>query len=439
MLSSPHSGAAPGLLNRPEFVSADPSARPALAASIARYAAIATMVALGMRQFVQSGATTGYLIALLLAPVWLGTLRRYRGARLLAIVGSATLVWGIVLRDIAAADHIISSSVQIRSTVLLAGILLSICAILWARTVLSSAEVGLWYGAGMILNAVLTGTSAGNPWKNTWAIPVAIVVLSAINLSSKARAKRASLPGVVVLVVLAVISAFSDSRSYAATFLIAAILVGWQSRPTNLSRRSSAYLTVVMLVGVAASTYWLGTKLLVSGYLGANAQVRTVAQIEQSGSVILGGRPELQATIALMRSRPSGFGVGVEPTGQDILIAKTGLSSINYNPNNGYVEKFMFGGHIELHSVFGDLWASWGIPGLVLLLLLALNLVRSISTTISRGLANPLVVFLVVWTLWNLLFSPIYGSAPTLTLAVGLAIMYKADLRSGMKHRSAPT
>jgi len=404
------------------------------ATPVERLTAMAVLVALGLRQFVQSGVTTGYLLAIVLCPVWIFVLRRFRGARLLNVAVLLTAVWGVVLRDIASNEHKINTSNQLSSTVLLLGILIGVNAIMWARTLLSDAEVGLFYGVGMLLNVGITGVDPANPWKTAFAIPLGVIALSLAARYSGPRVKYALL-SCAVLVTLGAVSGLSNARSYAATFLIAGILMVWQGRSTTLTRRSSGLLTAGMLFGLAASTYWLGSKLLVSGYLGADAQARTVAQIEQSGSLILGGRPELEATLALMRSRPLGYGVGVEPNSQDILIAKSGLSSINYNPNNGYVEKFMFGGHIELHSVFGDLWASWGIPGLVVLALFATILLRSLSVSVALRQANPITVFLGVWSLWNLFFSPIYGSAPTLTLAIGLSMMMKSRRhRSGGDH-----
>ncbi|WP_375499414.1 hypothetical protein [uncultured Jatrophihabitans sp.] len=377
---------------------------------------------LGLRQSLHSGITSGYALALLCTPLWVMLLRRFRGAVGLMTLGALTLVSGFALQQLAAADHAVSLNKQFESTALLMGILAGAGVVLWARTVVPIATVGAAFGAGMLAHGALFGAGAQNPWKNTWAIPLAITLLAVAAHDADLRPRRAAARGVAVLLLLTLVSAVSDSRSYSATFLICAILAAWQARPDAMSRRGSIALTISMLVGLSAATYWLGTRLLVSGYLGANAQARTIEQIDQSGSVILGGRPELQATLSLMRHRPLGFGVGVVPTDNDVLVAKRGLSSINYNPNNGYVEKFMFGGHIELHSLLGDLWAGWGVAGVLLLALFVFHIVRALAFTIKSGAPNPVLLFVSVWTLWNVLFSPIYSSAPTLIVAVGLAL-----------------
>ena len=178
----------------------------------------------------------------------------------------------------------------------------------------------------------------------------------------------------------------------------------------------------MLIGGVAAATYFLATSLLVNGYLGTDAQVRTVEQIQTSGSLLLGGRPELAATIALMEHHPSGYGVGVIPTPNDILIAKSGLAGINYAPNNGYVERYMFGGQFELHSVIGDIWARWGLVGLAFLALITFAVLRSLVEAVSGGHGDVVTIFVCVWTVWNLAFSPFVVSAPIMLLAVGLGL-----------------
>ena len=392
------------------------------ATTLERLTACAALFALGVRQVLHAGVTVGDLLSIALAAVWLGRLRQYPFARAFVLLGAVTAAWGIALAEVTSSDHQVNSAQRIGSTVLLLGIVSGIGVVLWARTVLSLGAVGAAFGAGMLVNSFVQRNQGTNPWKNHWAVPVAILLLSIVLMARTGPDPRRSTGAVGALLVLAAVSAFSDSRSYAATFVITALLVLWQGRPRSLSRSSSAWLSLMMMAAVALATYWLATKLLVAGYLGAESQARTIAQLDQSGSVITGGRPELQATLALMQDRPMGFGVGIVPTGHDILVAKSGLHSINYNPNNGYVEKYMFGGHVELHSLLGDLWAGWGLAGLVLLAALAAVLLRGLAVTVAREPANPVGIFLFTWDLWNLFFSPIYSSAPTLVLGVGLAL-----------------
>jgi hypothetical protein len=166
--------------------------------------------------------------------------------------------------------------------------------------------------------------------------------------------------------------------------------------------------------------YQLGTALLLNGWLGQLTQARSAAQVEASGSLILGGRPELEATAALFRSNPWGFGAGTAPSFTDVTVAKEGMASINYDPNNGYVERYMFGSQFELHSVLGDLWAWFGLGGLLLGGIILVVCTRGISRQLAARTASGLTLFLVWWSLWNLAFSPVESSVPTLALAIAL-------------------
>jgi hypothetical protein len=52
---------------------------------------------------------------------------------------------------------------------------------------------------------------------------------------------------------------------------------------------------------------------------------------------------------------------------------------------------------------------------------------RWIVTAVAGRYASGLVLFLSVMTLWNILFSPMYTSVPTMALAVGLVLAKEKD------------
>ena len=381
-----------------------------------KFVAFTALFLLGLRQFIEVGFTTGYIVALLLIPVWIGHLRFYWGARFLFVVGVLTLASGTLLAAISRADHRVGSGAGLNDLALVIGLLCGIGVILWARRVLTLSQVGMAFGAGMLAAAMLgDGRFTANAWKFAWAIPLAILVLSAAIPAGK------RLLELLLVLGLAGVSAIADSRSYFATFLLTAILVAWQMRPVSQSRASSRTWTALLMVGVTVAIYNLGTTLLVDGLLGEEAQARSIEQIDTAGSLILGGRPELAATIGLMGFRPMGFGIGVIPNLHDITAAKSAMLAINYDPNNGYVDNFMFGGKIELHSIAGGLWAKFGVVGLILTAAIAVILVRGLIDGINSRTGSAVSLFLICLSMWNLAFSPLYASLPTLTLALGLA------------------
>ncbi|MFF2772912.1 hypothetical protein ACFVUP_38015, partial [Streptomyces bacillaris] len=185
---------------------------------------------------------------------------------------------------------------------------------------------------------------------------------------------------------------------------------------------STARVLLGLLV-VSAIAYNVGQSLIVDGALGQATQQRTITQIDTSGSLILGGRPELAATTALMQHYPFGFGSGVYANSAQILVAKQGMAAINYAPNNGYVDNFMFGTGFELHSMVGDLWAGYGVAGLALAVALLWYILRGLGQSIARRTASALLIYLAVRTLWSLFFGPWYSSVTLLTLLIGIALL----------------
>jgi hypothetical protein len=72
--------------------------------------------------------------------------------------------------------------------------------------------------------------------------------------------------------------------------------------------------------------------------------------------------------------------------------------------------------------VLGDMWANWGLAGLAFVLVVASLALRGVVEAVSGGPGNVLTIYVCVWTLWNLAFSPLVVSAPILVLAVALTL-----------------
>ena len=368
---------------------------------------------------VASSVTIGDIVAILLVPIWITSLRRYRGAVLFACAGLLALASGLALSKWARIDHNVSSGIAASALMLLLGIICGAGFVLWSRGVLTVSQIGVWYGLGLLTDVArrhhLALTTDG--WKHGFAVAAGVLVLAVAH-----RMKLRRTAELVALAALAILSIGLGARSYFATFLLTLMVIAWLNRPRTLSHRASWTWTAALLGGLAIGIYYLGSTLLVNGYLGRAAQAKSVEQIDTAGSLILGGRPELGATLALFKERPWGFGAGVIANSHDIGVAKAGLADLHYDPNNGYVDRFMFGGQIELHSTLGDVWANFGIAGLLLIALIALLVVRGLALSIAEGTGSALLVFFAGGRLWNLTFSPFLSAAPSLLLALGLAL-----------------
>ncbi len=383
----------------------------------ARTLALGGVFALTLDYTLVQGITTGTFAALVLLPLWWPAMRHFVGARVLVTLAVVSVASGLWLAAYATATHEVSPLFLRATSLTVLGGFCAVGMLLWARTLVPLRTVALVAGIGLVARLALFPPNPVNPWKHGLSYAFAVL---ALGLLARQRPRVAE---VLVLLALAGVSAVSDSRSAMATLLLAAVLVAWQLRPTTLGRRASGAATIAVLGAVATCVYLAGTALIVEGFLGEETQQRSIEQIDASGSILLGGRPEWGASVALFRHQPWGFGTGVEATLEDISVAKSGMSGLGYDPNNGYVENYMFGDEIKLHAVVGDFWSNFGLPGLAFALVLTGVVVWSVATAIARRQASGVVLYLATLTLWNMLFGPIVTSMPSLVLALGLVLL----------------
>lgn len=377
------------------------------------------LVLLPLRLELANGVTVGLLAALALAPVWWKGVRAHRSGILWIVAVMTCLAAGLWLTAYASTDHAVAPH-QIRMWVgLLVTLAVSIGVVLWARTLMPDGAVGALYGLGMLGSSLVNGFPASNAWKGGYSLPLTVLLLG---LAWWWR-RRSLEVGLALL--LAVVSATNDSRSHFAMVLLAVALILWQSlvRGVVRSRRRSAVGSALSLAAIGLAVYALGQSLLLEGYLGEETQVRSQQQVEASGSILLGGRPEIGATLALMAHRPLGYGFGTLPNFSDISAAKAGMATLNYDPDNGYVENYMFGEIVKLHSIVGDSWALFGFVGLGLAGLVVWTMVRRVSVDLATGGLSALTAFLAARLLWDTAFGGLYAALPVLGLAIGLALL----------------
>ncbi|WP_149202326.1 hypothetical protein [Actinotalea subterranea] len=394
------------------------------AAVVAALAVVLTAV----RFEVHLSITLGTLLGVALAPVWIGSLRRFRGASLLMGLGAAALVAGVWLTEVSAADRRTSDRLLLVSVVLVLNLLVGTGVLLWARTLLPDALVAVLYGVGMLAGISGEGRFAENPWRFGFSVPLTVLLLG---LTWYLRRKWL---GVAAALALGAVSALNDGRSTFAMLVLTAVLVAWRAGPRPTSgRRRSTLRSMSLVLALGFAVYNLGQGLILDGYLGESTQQRTAAQMATSGSLILGARPELGATSALVQARPQGYGAGTLPSAQDVTLAKAGMADLGYDPNNGYVENYMFGSGFELHSMLGDLWAGYGLVGVALCALMAWQVGRHFADSVGSRSLNALMTFLVIRTAWNLLFSPLNSSVTLMVLTLGLALAVYDPVRSSRR------
>lgn len=391
------------------------------AETLDRVVAAALSIAIGLRLNLAGPVSTALALPVFLAPVWLHVVAPLRAKRVF-IAGVAAIIYGLLLNGTMQATHEISSTVTIQQTVLVLEVVLGAGALVWSRVTIGTAPTAFWFGFGLLAHEAISGLSSPNVWKFDLFIPVTICLLSACWW------RRNSVAEIVSLMILAVISALNDSRSAASILAMTALVVVWQRWRAHLRLRSTA---VRVLAGIALAgtfSYFVMQSFILDGLLGASSQARSEAQLQTAGSLLLGGRPELGATVALLQASPLGFGMGVIPNVADVNIAKSGMMALNYDPNNGYVERYMFGGGVEVHSVIGDLWLRCGLAGLAFALVILGIIVGGAASRLAGGSGRALTTFLAVQVIWDAMFSPFYYPAVQV-LMLGVALL--ATLSAG--------
>lgn len=379
--------------------------------------AFAVAVASAQRIRLPLDIPLGVAVCALLLPVTLRALRQYRFAPTIAVFAVLAIANGIVLTELTRGWAGTSTRMATANSILLLGVVVTAIALLWVRSLIGAQMMVLGFGVGVLLSVASRGINWDNPWKFTFAVPCILIALSLPRVWGHRRAQ------IAVLLVLAAVSALQDSRSLTGMLVVVMALLFTQGTPgTSTSGRAALVATRVALVSVGG--YFLIQAALLDGALGEQAQARSVAQIERSGSLLTGGRPELGASIALLTARPWGYGSGVFPTGEQVQVAKQGMVALGYDPDNGYVNRYMFGNGFEVHSLTGDLWILFGVLGLAFAVVLALAVGASLVIRLASGTVSAVGAFLALRLMWDLAFSPI-GSA-ALTLAVTLAVLLPA-------------
>lgn len=370
----------------------------------------------------RTSLSAGVILSAALLPLLLGHgPSHYRGSWVLlglvvaAIASAPLLVWLATNSSAGARDF--EDGAALRQVALLGRTAIVLCALLWAHRRLPVRVLVILYATGALVEGLLSPEAwSGNAWKYVFAWPVAVLLLALVD-----RSRR-----IIVLPViagLALVSQQNDYRSFFGLLLVVALFSMWRpQRQTRSVRAGRKILSGGLALGAVYLLYRASTWLALGGHLGESIQSRTERQfIAGNGSVLAGARPEWGATLHLFQSRPLGFGPGVVPSMGDVQIGRAGLG-VAPGSSSTYVDGYLFGQQIELHSVIGDLWVQFGLAGLalaaVLVYRLAGALLRQVASTTER---SPMVAFLALTALWDMAFSPILALM-TVVLAVAVAL-----------------
>lgn len=372
---------------------------------------------------ISANLTVGGAISLALAPVtfpaiWRNARGRWLMITILTLVPTGWLVaQNALLQD---KGRSFSTGLFLYQTALTVGLVASVAGAYWCITKLGLQRFLLLSFAGL-LAAALSAYQPVNPWKYGLALPITMLALLLL-------ARNRLLLGLIVAPFLAAVSVAADYRSWTAFLAIASVIVvfvrsNW--KPPSGSRVASLGFVVVAAAGLVAVAV---TQASTAGLLGEYLKQRTAEQLEASnGNLLLGGRPEWGAAIALWRENPLGIGVGVTPSFEDFWLAirsmplgSRGLQEISN------VAKSFQQGQLNFHSTFWTFWGVYGFAGVVFSILVLLYFAHATMMTAAK-LTQPnvraAVALLMLSSIWDTLFSPTITAQLAIALATALQIL----------------
>ncbi|AKK26187.1 hypothetical protein AB431_05190 [Mycobacterium sp. EPa45] len=371
---------------------------------------------------VSVSVSVGGILSLILAPVtfaalWRNTRGRWLLIALLALVPSGWLVAQTTLQQ----DHgrTFSSKIFLYEAAMPVGLLASVIGAYWCITKLGLQRSLLCFFAGLLAAAPFTFSLINNnPWKYGLALPVSMLVVLLL-------ARNRVLLGLVITPLLIAVSIASDFRGWIAFLAIATILSVFSS--SRRTRPSASRVASIGLATVATTTLvaWLISQAATAGILGGYLEQRTRDQLENSnGNLLLGGRPEWGAAIALWRQNPLGLGIGVVPSADDYWLAIRGMPlGAQARQEISTVAESFQQGQLGFHSTF---WTFWGIYGVAGVVFVVLALVYAGQATIAATAAikwvalRASVVLLLLSCIWDILFSATL--VPQLAIAIATAL-----------------
>lgn len=384
----------------------------------------------GTRPGLQYGLQPGLLFAVALVPLWLPMLTRYVGAVAITALGVLTMVSSTVLawHTSTYSLHTISNNVALTFWLRIVALIMILGVLLWVRDQIGTGATAVSYGLGMLLTNLSGIAGSANVWKFQLSVPLTLIVLGALH-------RRGLVLNLLALTVFTGIGAVCDSRSYSGLAFITALILLFERLRHSSNRSWNRFGLVLITSAGAVGAYFAATSLLVKGILGEEIATRTETQINQSGNLISGGRPEWAATTRLMEQKPFGFGAGVVPTGNDITTVKEGLAAMGVPTYIGYVENYMTANGFKLHSIVADLWASGGIVGLVFAITLMGIITYSLITHIARTGVTALLGYLTTTALWYIMFGPLYSDLPFISVVLALVLIPRKEL---VQHADPP-
>ena len=184
--------------------------------------------------------------------------------------------------------------------------------------------------------------------------------------------------------------------------------LGFTFTRTDRARRLAARpLRSAIAIGTLGAAAVLAIyRAMLAGYLGDEAQLRTLQQ-SAYGNPILGGRVEWAAAGEVFKFSPWGYGTGTITPSSVQSMAVRAIEYAGGDYTSSYFTLQMFGNRHDFHSALINLWFHFGIVGVALAVTIAIIMIKSISKALDHHTTiGPLAIYAIAAAFWDLLFSP---------------------------------
>lgn len=152
-----------------------------------------------------------------------------------------------------------------------------------------------------------------------------------------------------------------------------------------------------------------------------------------TGNLLLGARPEWGAAWSLAGQYPSGIGLGVAPSSADWSTAVRAMPFSNSTlQDSSTVSEYFRSGEVSFHSVLWTFWGTYGVLGLILVVVILVLCGQTLLTLDSLRLSTPFMsaaAVLMIGAAWDLLFSPVTLAPLAATLAIIAWLPREAERR----------
>ena len=262
--------------------------------------------------------------------------------------------------------------------------------------------------------------TAGEPWKFGLSMPVTLAILAFLSMSKLPGRAQAS-----VVMAYALIN-FSLSFRSLAYMLLATSIVQFAWKPSEdlifsteskrkARRRTVFVLTSILFVGVGLVSIY--DNLSLAGALGEKSQVKAELQSTGAFDSFFTGRSEVPMEIFSILEKPLwGHGSFSPPSLGASSFAADLFSENGYDSVANRYSQGLFPYHSELLGVTAENGVMAGMFWIATLLFFT-RFIRSLL--MSENKKPPLVTFIVLTCIWDILFSP-YGADRRFFLALAI-------------------